>query len=94
MKMYQHVVSFYYHLFDLPELILLKTISALPREELIEFLCWNDRNSVYRDEASMREFDNIMSKEEGIRIIMRQAADGEVWGEKYAEPIQISLNTR
>ena len=39
---------------------------------LIEWLCWNDRNGVYKDEDSMREFDNVLSKDEAIEIINRQ----------------------
>lgn len=42
------------------------------RLELIEWLNWNDSNGVYKDEDSLREFDNILSKEEAIEIITRQ----------------------
>ncbi len=42
------------------------------RLDLIEWLCWNDRKGVYRDEDSMREFDNILSKEDAIGIITIQ----------------------
>ncbi|CAN1524159.1 hypothetical protein MCERE19_01169 [Spirosomataceae bacterium] len=42
------------------------------REDLIAWLCWNDRNGVYKDEESLHEFGNIVSKEEAIEIINRQ----------------------
>ena len=42
------------------------------RLDIIEWLCWNDRNGVYKDEDSMREFDNVLSKDEVIEIITRQ----------------------
>lgn len=45
------------------------------REKLIDWLSWNDRNGVYRDEDSMREFNNIISKEEAIEIITRQISE-------------------
>ncbi len=44
----------------------------LSREELIEWLCWNDRNGVYRDEESLREFGQIMDREEAYWIALRQ----------------------
>lgn len=45
------------------------------RLDLIEWLCWNDHNGVYKDEDSLREFDNILSKEEAIEIITRQITE-------------------
>ncbi|MBE9465496.1 hypothetical protein ACFP1I_22330 [Dyadobacter subterraneus] len=42
------------------------------REEIIDWLEWNDPNGVYRDEQSIAEFGTIVSKEEGIEIIKRQ----------------------
>jgi hypothetical protein len=50
-------------------------LSSWSREDLIEWLCWNDRNGVYRDELSLQEFDNILSKEEAIEIITRQITE-------------------
>lgn len=47
-------------------------LNSWSREDLIEWLVWNDRNGVYRDEDSLREFDNILGKEEAISIITRQ----------------------
>ena len=47
-------------------------LSSWSREDLIEWLVWNDRNGVYRDEDSLRELNNILGKEEAISIIARQ----------------------
>ncbi|MCX7551625.1 hypothetical protein [Xanthomarina sp. F2636L] len=47
-------------------------LNSWSREDLIEWLVWNDRNGVYRDEDSLREFDNILGKSEAISIIIRQ----------------------
>lgn len=43
-----------------------KEVNSWSRLELIEWLCWNDRNGVYRDDLSLQEFDNILGKEEAI----------------------------
>lgn len=61
-----------YTVMDLPENELLAIIRAMSREELIEWLCWNDRNGVYRDEDSLAEFGNVMTKTEGEEIMFRQ----------------------
>ncbi|MGF1556239.1 hypothetical protein [Paucihalobacter sp.] len=42
------------------------------RQDLISWLKWNDPNGVYDDESSLREFDNILEKEEAITIMLRQ----------------------
>lgn len=47
-------------------------LNTWSRTSLIDWLCWNDRNGVYRDEESMREFGNILSKEEAIQIMTNQ----------------------
>jgi hypothetical protein len=47
-------------------------LNSWSRLELIEWLCWNDRNGVYKDEESLQEFGNIVSKEEAIEIMTRQ----------------------
>jgi len=57
-----------YTVMDLPENDLLSVVRAMAREELIEWLCWNDRNGVYRDGDSLAEFGEIMTKAEGEEI--------------------------
>ena len=47
-------------------------LSSWSRLELIEWLNWNDRNGVYRDEDSLREFGKTVTKEEAMEIIVKQ----------------------
>ncbi|GGH00196.1 hypothetical protein GCM10007415_40150 [Parapedobacter pyrenivorans] len=56
----------------LPEDRLLTEVRAMSREQLIDWLSWNDRNGIYRDEDSLAEFGNLMTKEEGEEIMFRQ----------------------
>ena len=49
-----------------------KEIATLMRHHIIEWLQWNDANGIYTDEASMQEFGNIMSLDEGVEIMTRQ----------------------
>lgn len=42
------------------------------RNEMIDWLCWNDRNGVYTDEDSLAEIGHVLSREEGIEIITCQ----------------------
>jgi hypothetical protein len=56
---------------------LFEYLQTWARQELISWLKWNDPNGIYDDEASSREFDNILSKEEAIEIIMRQISEGK-----------------
>ncbi|MES2448602.1 MAG: hypothetical protein V4546_15545 [Bacteroidota bacterium] len=43
------------------------------RQDFINWLCWNDRNGIYRDEKSLAEVGCIMTYEEGVEIMVRQA---------------------
>lgn len=65
----------YYKLIELKGEALETELITWSRLDLIEWLCWNDSNGVYNDEDSMREFNNILSKEEAIEIITRQIAE-------------------
>lgn len=65
----------YYKLMDLSGDTLQLELNSWSREDLIEWLSWNDRNGVYKDEDSLREFDNILGKEEAIEIITRQITE-------------------
>jgi hypothetical protein len=65
----------YYKLMELSGDALQSELNSWSREDLIEWLSWNDRNGVYKDEDSLREFDNILGKEEAIEIITRQIAE-------------------
>lgn len=61
----------YYKLMELKGVELQQELNSWKRRDLIEWLCWNDRNGVYRDEDSLREFGNILSSEEAIEIITK-----------------------
>lgn len=63
---------------DLPESKIILLINAFSREDIIEWLCWNDHNGVYRDEQSFKELGNIMSREEGIEIMINQIEENRI----------------
>lgn len=65
----------YYEIMDLTEEQLDSFLKLAAREEIIDWLQWNDPNGVYRDEQSMAEFGNICSKEEAIEIVKRQVLE-------------------
>ena len=65
----------YYKLMELSGDALETELNSWSRLDLIEWLCWNDRNGVYRDDQSLKEFDNILGKEEAIKIITRQITE-------------------
>jgi len=50
-------------------------LNSWTRLDLIEWLFWNDRNGVYKDNESLQEFGNTVSKEEAIEIITRQITE-------------------
>ncbi|KQO20837.1 hypothetical protein ASF10_14715 [Flavobacterium sp. Leaf82] len=62
----------YYKLMELRGDALEAELNSWSRLDLVEWLCWNDRNGVYKDEDSLREFGNIVSRVEAIEIISRQ----------------------
>lgn len=66
----------YYQLMKLRGDALQTELNSWSRQELIEWLSWNDSNGVYTDEDSMREFNNILGKKEAIEIIVRQITEG------------------
>ncbi|WP_457289626.1 hypothetical protein [Pedobacter sp. UYP24] len=61
-----------YKIMELKGDALQQEIAKMKRHEILEWLQWNDRNGIYTDEESMREFGNITSQEEGIEIMTRQ----------------------
>lgn len=42
------------------------------RQDLINWLKWNDPNGIYDDKQSLAELGNIMTYEEGIEIMISQ----------------------
>jgi hypothetical protein len=65
----------YYKLMELIGDTLQTELNSWSRLDLIEWLCWNDRNGVYRDAESIQEFGNTVNKEEAIEIITRQITE-------------------
>ncbi|WP_299392935.1 hypothetical protein, partial [uncultured Gelidibacter sp.] len=53
-----------YKIMDLSPNSLKVELNSWCREDLIEWLVWNDRNGVYRDEESLSEIGNILEKDE------------------------------
>lgn len=65
----------YYKLMEMHGDVLNAELNSWSRLDLIDWLCWNDRNGVYRDEDSIRELGNIVSKDEAVEIIVRQITE-------------------
>lgn len=61
---------------ELSQVELEKEIATWTREQLIQWLSWNDPNGVYTDQDSLAEFGNIMSIEEGREIMLAQIKEG------------------
>ncbi|MFS2187258.1 hypothetical protein ACCC92_11340 [Mucilaginibacter sp. Mucisp84] len=57
---------------------LLLLTNAMTREDIQEWLMWNDPNGIYSDERSMKELGNIMTREEALEIMLRQADENRV----------------
>ena len=66
-----------YKIMELTGIELENELNSWARLDLIEWLCWNDKNGVYKDEQSLKEFGNIVSKEEAIEIMTRQILEGQ-----------------
>lgn len=62
----------YYRIMELKGNALVVKLQSWTRLELIDWLCWNDRNGVYTDEDSLREFGEILSKERATEIMIGQ----------------------
>ncbi|WP_339660733.1 hypothetical protein [uncultured Polaribacter sp.] len=61
-----------YKIMELSKEKLLVELKSWTRLDLIDWLSWNDRNGIYKNEDSLREFDNILGKREAISIMIRQ----------------------
>lgn len=62
---------------EAPNDILNNFFETVSRNEVIEWLSWNDRNGVYEDSQSLKEFGNILSKNDGIEIMRRQIEENK-----------------
>jgi hypothetical protein len=65
----------FYTIMDLKGDVLFSELNSWSRLDLIEWLSWNDSNGVYKDEDSLREFDQIISREEALEIMVRQITE-------------------
>ena len=68
----------YQSLTELSELDLAALVNKMSREDLIEWLSWNDPNGIYHDAQSLKELGSIMSLEEGQEILLRQVRENRV----------------
>ena len=57
---------------------LVTLINGMSRQDIIEWLSWNDPNGIYHDEQSLKELGNIMTHEEGLEILLRQVEENRV----------------
>lgn len=65
----------YYQLMELKGEALAIELNSWSRLDMIEWLCWNDSNGVYRDDESLQEMGNTVTKEEAINIITKQITE-------------------
>ncbi|MEZ2336948.1 hypothetical protein AB6735_14995 [Mucilaginibacter sp. RCC_168] len=68
----------YQSVVEISEPALLQLVNGLTRTDIIEWLMWNDPNGIYSDERSEKEFGTIMSREEGLEIMLRQAEENRI----------------
>jgi hypothetical protein len=65
----------FYTIMDLKGDVLMNELNSWSRLDLIEWLSWNDRNGIYKDEQSLAEMGNILSKEDALEIMVRQITE-------------------
>jgi hypothetical protein len=68
----------FYSIMDATDEVLNNFFNDATREELIEWLSWNDGNGVYNDEDHMNEFDCIMTKYDAIENMKNQILPNRV----------------
>ena len=61
-----------YSIMEVPGTLLSQFLEDATREELINWLCWNDKNGIYNDIDHLAEFDCIMTKEDAIINVKNQ----------------------
>ncbi len=66
----------FYKLMKLDNDALKAELSTWSRTDLIEWLCWNDRNGIYSNEDSMAEFGKVLAKDEAMNIVIKQIEEG------------------
>lgn len=94
----QRINDWRYQLMNLPEDVLLKEVNAMPREKLIEWLAWNDVHGVFRDEDSIAEGYEPLTKEEAATCVFvvvmrsREGWDGNMGG-IYVRDMLLAVST-
>lgn len=68
----------YLSVVEINEADLLILVNRLTREDIIEWLMWNDPNGIYSDHQSLKEFGAVMHRKEGLEIMLRQAEENRV----------------
>lgn len=68
----------YQSLTQLSDRELITLVNGMNRKAIIEWLTWNDPNGIYQDDQSLSELGNIMSRDEGIEILLRQVIENRV----------------
>ncbi|REA63577.1 hypothetical protein DSL64_03800 [Dyadobacter luteus] len=62
----------YFDIMELSPEDLHRFLALTPREEIIDWLQWNDAGGIYNDRDSINEFGDILSSEEAMEIVKRQ----------------------
>lgn len=62
----------YYRIMEFSGEELTNKLNSWSRQELIDWLCWNDRNGVYSDQDSLQEFGEILNKKRALEIMISQ----------------------
>jgi hypothetical protein len=52
--------------------VTIEDLQSFTREQLIEWLCWNDRNGIYTDEDCEEEGIDPMSREYALELATEQ----------------------
>jgi hypothetical protein len=65
----------YYEIMNLPKDELDMFLTFCSREEIIQWLQWNDPNGSYLDKLSISEFGEALTRHEATEIVMRQISE-------------------
>jgi len=70
----------YAKIVEMPERELSLLVNDMTRKDIQEWLIWNDPNGIYGDAQSLKELGNVLSREEGLRILLRQVKENRTIG--------------
>lgn len=86
-----------YQLMELSEDALLEKVNAMPRKQLIEWLTWNDVHGIFRDEDSIAEGYESLSKDHAAICVFvvvmrsRKSWDGYM-GEQHVKDMSLAVS--